>query len=40
MTRPAARGDWATADSIRSELQEMGYIVEDGPGGTLVRRES
>jgi cysteinyl-tRNA synthetase len=35
-----ARGDWATADSIRSELQEMGYIVEDGPGGTLVRRES
>jgi cysteinyl-tRNA synthetase len=34
-----ARGDWATADSIRSELQAMGYIVEDGAGGTLVRRE-
>ena len=33
------RGDWAAADSIRSELQEMGYIVEDGPNGTVVRRE-
>ena len=33
------RGDWSAADSIRSELQEMGYIVEDGPNGTVVRRE-
>ncbi len=38
--RDAARGkgDWGTADSIRSELQGMGYVVEDGPDGTLVRR--
>jgi cysteinyl-tRNA synthetase len=34
-----ARGDWGTADSIRSELQAMGYIVEDGPNSTVVRRE-
>jgi cysteinyl-tRNA synthetase len=33
-----ARGDWATADSIRTELQSVGYIVEDGPNGTVVRR--
>ena len=32
------KGDWGTADSIRSELQGMGYVVEDGPDGTLVRR--
>jgi cysteinyl-tRNA synthetase len=32
------RGEWATADSIRSELQAMGYLVEDSPEGTVVRR--
>ena len=32
----AAR-DFARADAIRSELQEMGYTVEDGPDGTTVR---
>jgi cysteinyl-tRNA synthetase len=39
-SRDAARnrGDWATADSIRSELQAMGYVVEDSAEGTLVRR--
>jgi cysteinyl-tRNA synthetase len=38
--RDAARanGDWATADSIRSELAALGYAVEDTPGGTVVRR--
>jgi cysteinyl-tRNA synthetase len=33
------RKDWARADSIRSELQARGYVVEDGPEGTVVRRE-
>ena len=32
------RGDWGAADSIRTELQDMGYVVEDGPDGTVVRR--
>jgi len=34
-----ARSNWAAADSIRSELQAMGYVVEDGPTGTVVRRD-
>jgi cysteinyl-tRNA synthetase len=34
-----SRSDWAAADSIRSELQALGYIVEDGPAGTVVRRD-
>jgi cysteinyl-tRNA synthetase len=40
-TRDAARarGDWGAADSIRAKLQSMGYVVEDGPSGTGVRRE-
>jgi cysteinyl-tRNA synthetase len=33
----AAR-DWATADSLRVELQAEGWIVEDGPNGTTIRR--
>ena len=33
-----SRGDWGAADSIRTQLQAMGYIVEDGPDGTVVRR--
>jgi cysteinyl-tRNA synthetase len=33
----AAR-DYATADSIRGELQDEGWIVETTPGGTSVRR--
>ena len=38
--RDAARaaGDWATADAIRAELQGAGWIVEDGPDGTTMRR--
>jgi cysteinyl-tRNA synthetase len=33
-----SRGNYAESDSIRATLQEMGYIVEDGPDGTTVRR--
>jgi cysteinyl-tRNA synthetase len=30
--------DWARADEIRAQLQSQGWIVEDGPEGTTIRR--
>jgi cysteinyl-tRNA synthetase len=30
--------DWARADEIRARLQDQGWIVEDGPDGTTIRR--
>jgi cysteinyl-tRNA synthetase len=33
----AAR-DWVRADELRSELQADGWVVEDGPEGTTIRR--
>ena len=30
--------DWARADALRDELTAGGWTVEDGPGGTVVRR--
>ncbi len=33
-----AAKDYATADALRAELQEAGWIVETTPGGTSVRR--
>lgn len=38
--RDAARSrrDFAAADSIRAQLQGMGYLLEDGPTGTVARR--
>jgi cysteinyl-tRNA synthetase len=33
-----ARGDYAKADAIRAQLQGEGWIVEDTPGGTVIRR--
>jgi cysteinyl-tRNA synthetase len=38
--RDAARAakDWARADALRAELQADGWIVEDGPDGTTIRR--
>jgi cysteinyl-tRNA synthetase len=32
------RGDYATADALRRQLQDDGWIVDDTPGGTVVRR--
>ena len=38
--RDAARAakDWGAADALRAELQAEGWIVEDGPTGTTLRR--
>jgi cysteinyl-tRNA synthetase len=38
--RDEARGrrDWARADAIRDELTARGWTVEDGAGGTRIRR--
>ena len=33
-----AAKDWGRADEIRSQLQAMGWVVEDSPDGTTVRR--
>ena len=30
--------DWARADALRAELQAGGWVVEDGPEGTTLRR--
>ena len=37
--RDAARAakDWSVADALRDEIQAKGFLVEDGPSGTLVR---
>jgi cysteinyl-tRNA synthetase len=36
--RARAAKDWSTADSIRDELVSLGWVVEDSPEGTKVRR--
>jgi cysteinyl-tRNA synthetase len=33
-----AAGDWSRADALRDELEAAGWLVEDGPDGTRVRR--
>jgi cysteinyl-tRNA synthetase len=33
-----AAKDWVAADALRAELQAEGWIVEDGPTGTTLRR--
>ena len=39
LERDAARAakDWGAADDLRDRLVAMGYVVEDGPAGTVVR---
>jgi cysteinyl-tRNA synthetase len=39
--RAAAKkaGDFAKADGIRNSLRERGILLEDGPGGTVWRRQ-
>ncbi|MDD5728910.1 MAG: hypothetical protein PHV59_10130, partial [Victivallales bacterium] len=38
--RFAARAakDWATADAMRDQLQELGYVVEDAADGFRVKK--
>jgi cysteinyl-tRNA synthetase len=38
--RDAARAakNWAEADRLRDELVARGWVVEDGPSGTVIRR--
>jgi len=38
--RDAARAskDWAMADQLRDELVARGWVVEDSPAGTTIRR--
>ena len=38
-TEARAQKDWARADEIRDQLQEMGIVLEDGADGTKWRRE-
>jgi cysteinyl-tRNA synthetase len=33
-----AAKDWSEADRIRRDLEDRGWIVEDGPSGTVIRR--
>lgn len=32
------QGDFAAADALRARLQDDGWIVEDTPAGTVIRR--
>ena len=34
-----AERDWVRADALRTELEEKGWVVEDGPDGTRIRRQ-
>jgi cysteinyl-tRNA synthetase len=36
--RARAERNWGRADELRDELVTKGWVVEDGPNGTLLRR--
>jgi cysteinyl-tRNA synthetase len=36
--RARAARDWSEADRLRDALSDRGWIVEDGPSGTVIRR--
>jgi cysteinyl-tRNA synthetase len=36
--RARTERDWARADALRDELAALGWTVEDGPAGTIIRR--
>jgi cysteinyl-tRNA synthetase len=36
--RARAERDFSAADSLRAEIVGLGYVVEDTPGGTRIRR--
>ncbi len=38
-TRPGPRGGWDEADTLRDQLESAGWVVEDGPDGTRIRRQ-
>ena len=31
--------DWAKADSVREQIQELGFIIEDGKEGIILSRD-
>jgi len=33
-----AERDWSRADGLRQDLEQAGWLVEDGPAGTRIRR--
>ncbi|MFC1840096.1 cysteine--tRNA ligase [Thermodesulfobacteriota bacterium] len=39
-TEARAQKDWARADEIRDQLQEMGIVIEDGADGTKWRKST
>ena len=38
-TEARSNKDWAESDRIRDQLREQGVVLEDGPSGTIWRRE-
>jgi cysteinyl-tRNA synthetase len=39
-TDARARRDWRRSDELRAEIQRLGWLVEDTPGGPRLTRTS